>query len=95
MIFKELYGVLPSAYRKQFQQNLRYSQHQEYQKMELNEKQKQLLMQLIEEQRQIIYEDARILVWKEENMVCCQAKNGWVSIETKAEGRFLLHLTEP
>ncbi len=93
--FKELYGVLPSAYRKQFQQNLRYNQQQEYQKMELNKEQKQLLRQLIEEQRQILYEDARILVWKEENTVCCQAKNGWDSMEAKTAGRFLLHLAEP
>lgn len=93
--FKELYGVLPSAYRKQFQQNLRYNQHQEYQKMELSAEQRQLLIQLLSDQRQILYEDAQVIIWKEENTVCCQAKNGWDSIETKAEGRFLLHLSEP
>ncbi len=89
--FKELYGVLPSAYRKQFQNNLRYSR-QGYQKMELDEAQKRLFWHLLEEEKQVIYEDERLLLWKEGDTVCCQAKEAWQGVEVKPDGTCLFHL---
>ncbi len=91
--FKELYGVLPSAYRKQFQQNLRYSQ-EGYQQMQLTEAQRQLLWHLVEEQKQVLYEDAQIMIWKQEDTVCCQAKCGWQGMEINPDGKCVLHLPQ-
>ncbi len=92
--FKELYGILPSTYRKQFQQNLRYSENNEPQKMKLDESQKQVLKHLIEEQREILYEDDQLLIWKEEDTVCCEPKEKWASMECSPEGKWMLHFCE-
>ncbi len=92
--FKELYGILPSAYRKQFQHNLRYNEHRNDQKMELSEEQTQFLMHLFEEHREILYEDEKILIWKENNMLCCESKETWKKVEWEPEGKFKIHFDE-
>lgn len=89
--FKELYGVLPSAYRKQFQHNLRYNEHRKNQKMELNQEQTQFLMHLIEDHREILYEDEQVLIWKEDDIICCEPKETCRKMEWDSEGKFMIH----
>lgn len=83
--FRELYGIQPSAYRRQFQQNLRYGSEEE-QTMQLDEEQKLLLSHLIAEERQLVYEDEQIIIWKEQGKVCCHAKQVWKSAGITADG---------
>ena len=65
--FKELYGILPSAYRKQFQQNMKYSKASMQQKMVLDQKQKELLRELL---------DVETIVYEHENVKMIQDASG-------------------
>lgn len=46
--FREMYGIVPSAYRKQFRQNLKYGESQMTQEMKLGAEQLELLAPLLE-----------------------------------------------
>lgn len=73
--FKELYGILPSEYRKQFRQNLKYGSQgplQKMQKMALDEEHKWLLHHFVEESQMLIYEDSHISVQKTGNKIVCR-----------------------
>lgn len=83
--FRELYGIQPSAYRRQFRQNLRYGSEEE-KPMQLDDEQKILLSHLVSEERQIVYEDEQMIIWKEQGKICCQAKEGWVSAGVTSDG---------
>ena len=61
--FKELYGITPSIYRKQFQKNLKYNKEQRKQRMSLDQKQIELIQHLINEKR--IYQDENLEITKE------------------------------
>lgn len=50
--FREMYGIVPSAYRKQFRKNLRYGEAQMTQEMKLGEEQRELLAPLLERGKQ-------------------------------------------
>lgn len=83
--FRELYGIQPSAYRRQFRQNLRYGSEEE-KPMQLDDEQKSLLSHLVSEERQIVYEDEQLIIWKEQGKVCCQAKEAWQSAMLTSDG---------
>ena len=61
--FKELYGITPSIYRKQFQKNLKYNKEQRKQRMSLDQKQIELIQHLINEKR--IYQDENLEITKD------------------------------
>lgn len=53
--FKEMYGILPSVYRKQFQMNLRYNQDDKMQRMTLDQKHIDLVKHLFDDS---LYQDS-------------------------------------
>lgn len=63
--FKEMYGILPSAYRKQFVQNKKYSAGCLDQEMVLDSRQVSLLSHLMKENAAVLYEDGKIRLKKE------------------------------
>lgn len=93
--FKELYGILPSDYRKQFRQNLKYGSKaplQKMQKMALDEEQKALLRHFVEESQMPVYEDPYISIQKTGSEVVCRVhqKALKVSMETDADGTLVI-----
>ncbi|MCI8891353.1 MAG: helix-turn-helix transcriptional regulator [Eubacterium sp.] len=92
--FRELYGILPSDYRKQFRQNLKYAIEKKIRKMELDEEHKELLHHFIEESGTILYEESAILIHKMGDEIVCRIRPdaGNVRLETDADGTLILHL---
>lgn len=94
--FKELYGILPSVYRKQFQKNMKYSKEKKDQKMELDQEQKDLLRHLVEESQMLLYDAENLSIWKRDHEVICQIKNGnsQVRVETEPDGTLVFRISE-
>lgn len=92
--FRELYGILPSAYRRKFRQNLKYSKDEEGRVMQLDEEQKSLLFHLVEGNRQMVYEDAKLVIWKEQEKFCCQVKEMWRDVTVAANGKIEVFFEE-
>ena len=93
--FKELYGILPSSYRKQFRKNLKYGSKaplKKMQKMALDEEQKALLRHFVEESQIPVYEDSYLSIQKTGSEVVCRVhqKAFKVSMETEADGTLLI-----
>ena len=91
--FKELYGILPSAYRKQFQQNMKYSQTNEKQKMILDQDQKNLLQHLVEEE--IVYEEGNVEIKKRANEMILKVSHSQLKIETAPDGEMIVKVIFP
>ena len=64
MAFKEMYGILPSSYRKQFVRNRKYDEEHRDQEMALDKKQLSLLAHLIQKDT-YLYEDEKIVLMKQ------------------------------
>ena len=62
--------------------------------MQLDEEQKSLLSHLVEENRQIVYEDEKLVLWKEQGKFCCQAKEAWNGATVTADGKMELLFAE-
>lgn len=94
--FKELYGILPSTYRKRFQQNLRYSEEKVDQKMKLDDRQKELLYHFIEEAQISLYEGKNLRISKKKKEILCEVyqKCGTVKLETKSNGTLVIRICE-
>ncbi len=92
--FRELYGILPSDYRKQFRQNLKYAAEKKIRKMELDEEHRELLRHFIEESGEMLYEEAALSICKAGNEIVCRIRPdaGEVRIETDADGTLVLRL---
>ncbi len=93
--FKELYGILPSSYRKQFRKNLKYGSKaplKKMQKMALDEEQKALLRHFVEESQIPVYEDSYLSIQKTGSEIVCRVhqKAFKVSMETEADGTLLI-----
>lgn len=58
--FKDIYGVTPSIYRKQFKQNLKYNQDKQELKMQLDDHQIALLEHLVD--NCVVYQDEHVLI---------------------------------
>lgn len=71
--FKELYGITPSVYRKQFQKNLKYNHENQEQRMFLDQKQIDLVQHLIQENK--IYQDEYLDISKEDKQNTYTFKN--------------------
>mgnify|MGYP006998723936 CR=1 FL=1 len=55
--------------------------------MQLDEEQKSLLFHLVEGNRQMVYEDAKLVIWKEQEKFCCQVKEMWRDVTVAANGK--------
>lgn len=95
-VFKELYGILPSTYRKRFQQNLKDCEEKKEPKMILSEEHKVLLHHLIEESRLPLYEEKELSIWKREGEIICQMKKGQhqVKLETESDGTLVIRILD-
>ena len=69
--FKELYGIVPSHYRKKFINNMKINDDKKEQLMSLDNNQKQLLQPLLEGIENTIYEDAGVKIKVEEKHIIC------------------------
>ena len=92
MIFRELYGIVPSAYRKQFQNNKKYNEKDEDQEMDLDEDQKKLLWHLVELAEETLYEDEHVYVKKENKELVIRVKEGQMQMEPLPEGGVSLRI---
>lgn len=93
--FKELYGILPSDYRKQFRQNLKYGSKtplHKMQKMALDDEQKALLRHFVEESQMLVYEDPYLSIQKTGSEIVCRVhqKALKVSMETEPDGTLVI-----
>ena len=69
--FKELYGIVPSHYRKKFINNITLNEDKKEQLMSLDNNQKQLLQPLLEDIENTIYEDDGVKIKVEEKHIIC------------------------
>lgn len=69
--FKELYGIVPSNYRKKFVNNIKFNEDKREQLMCLDYNQRQLLQHLLEESESIIYENDGIKIKVKEGHIFC------------------------
>ena len=69
--FKELYGIVPSHYRKKFVNNMKFNEDKREQIMSLDYNQKQLLQHLLEESENILYENDSIKIKVKEGHTLC------------------------
>lgn len=92
--FKELYGILPSTYRKRFQQNLMYGKEKQDQKMTLDEEQKKLLYHLVEESQISLYEEKDLKIWKKDKEILCKIdlEGKQVKIKTEPDGTLMIQI---
>ena len=94
VFFKELYGISPSAYRKQFQMNMKYSKTEEKKKMKLDLRQKELLKHLLEE-KECIYEDAQLKIIKDQKSFNLKIENGQVQMNATPAGEMNIDIVFP
>ncbi|MDU5108960.1 MAG: helix-turn-helix domain-containing protein [Clostridium sp.] len=69
--FKELYGIVPSNYRKKFVNNIKFNEDKREELMYLDYNQRQLLQHLLEESENIIYENNGIKIEMKEGHILC------------------------
>ena len=62
--------------------------------MQLDEEQKSLLSHLVEGNRQMVYEDAKLVIWKEQEKFCCQIKEMWSDVTVAANGKIEVFFEE-
>lgn len=93
-VFRDLYGIVPSAYRKQFQKNMKYSKSDEKQKMVLDQEQKQLLQHLVEETSKTLYENEQLSIQKEGDAFLLHIEKGHLQIDTAPKGGLRLKITK-
>ncbi len=93
-VFRELYGIVPSAYRKQFQKNMKYSEGEDKQKMVLDREQKELLRHLVEEQAQVLYCSEGLSLQKEGEELRLTVDRGRVEIDPTPEGGMVLRISK-
>ncbi len=93
-VFRELYGIVPSAYRKQFQKNIKYSRDDSAQKMALDQDQKKLLEHLVEEADEILYENEQLSLRKEGDELLICVGTGRLQIETAPDGGMVLRIAK-
>ena len=71
-----------------------YSKDEEGRVMQLDEEQKSLLSHLVEGNRQMVYEDAKLVIWKEQEKFCCQVKEMWSDVTVAANGKIEVFFEE-
>lgn len=73
--FKEMYGVVPSTYRKRFKRNMTIGNELHERKMTFDDDLKKLLQHLIEDLKTVVYEDEQVKIIKRQGAVICQIKD--------------------
>ncbi len=91
-VFRELYGILPSAYRKQFRNNMKYSQDSPCQKMVLQQEQNALLQHLIDRSVEPLLEDDHISVRCKEDQLIVTIPHGPIEINAEKDGGMILKI---
>lgn len=74
-VFKEMYGVVPSAYRKRFKRNMKVGNELHEQEMVFDDALKKLLAHLLMEIKEVVYEDEQVKIIKQQGEIICQIKN--------------------
>ena len=90
--FKELYGIVPSAYRKQFQNNKKYNSSNIEQDMELDESQKKLLLHLIKDSEENIFDNDHIKINNVGGQMIIKVKDSKVSLSTDDKGSMIIKI---
>lgn len=72
--FKEQYGIVPSEYRKQFINNLKFNKEKKEEKMSMDKQQLQLLQHLVEEAETTIYENDYMKIESKGPELTCSIK---------------------
>ncbi len=91
-VFREMYGLLPSAYRKQFLKNLRYTGTNIQQEMVLDSSARQLLGHLVQLADSSIYEDDSISICRQGEDILCRLAGSASCTITHADGHTLVTL---
>lgn len=73
--FKELYGIVPSEYRKNFTQNLKMNESRTEQSMAFDEEQIQLLKHLVSDTQHLLYENEGIRICDRDGHIVCSIQN--------------------
>lgn len=72
--FKELYGIVPSEYRKRFVHNLKFNEEKKEQRMQLDEQHQALLAHLASEVEDTLYENAGVKITHHQGHLFCTVK---------------------
>ena len=86
--FKEMYGILPSVYRKRFLQNLRYSETGADQKMRLDAAHLALLDHLLRQPDQMIYQAPGLSILRRGEAVVCESEGA--AALTQQQGKLVV-----
>ena len=86
--FKEMYGILPSVYRKRFLQNLRYSETGADQKMRLDAAHLALLDHLLRQPDQMIYQTPGLSILRRGEAVVCESEGA--AALTQQQGKLVV-----
>ena len=84
--FRELYGILPVLTAGSLD---KISSTVKMRKEELCSwmKSRKSAFHLVEGNRQMVYEDAKLVIWKEQEKFCCQVKEMWRDVTVAANGK--------
>lgn len=74
-VFKELYGLVPSEYRKQFIHNLKFNMEDKQQMMILDNQQRELLLHLMSDVENTLYENEGVKIMNQNGHLHCQIAN--------------------
>lgn len=73
--FKELYGIVPSYYRKNVLNNMKFTEDKKEQLMAIDSNQKHLLQHLLDEVENILYENAGIKIKSKDGHIICSIQS--------------------
>lgn len=73
--FKEMYGIVPSEYRKQFSHNMKFNEEHGVQQMELDDKARSLLQHFVDEVEEVLYENDTIKISNQNDHIICHVQN--------------------
>lgn len=91
-VFREMYGILPSTYRRQFLKNLRYTGTNLEREMALDDGAAPLLEHLAELAESSVYEDDFVSVSRCGGAVVCSVREGACCEISQKDGRTLVTL---
>lgn len=80
--FRELYGIVPSDYRKKFTQNIKMNENHKEQSMSFDIEQKELLEHLIADTQEVLYENDGIKITQQEGHIQCRIQHELITKTT-------------
>lgn len=92
--FRELYGIVPSDYRKKFTQNLKMNEQHKEQSMSFDDEQKQLLEHLVQDTQEILYENDGMQITQKDGHILCRisAEQAAKTITTQTDEEIILEV---